>query len=143
MKMIALVLVLGVMALGTAGELSPAQAAVKTVRATALDAKAWHQLKNSAQTVVVEFRMGDLLPVTLQAQGDFIETTETGSSTVLVKRPFWIEVQGNQVLISLDGSSFRPIGDAVNANFSAQANTGESDGGIASAIGLIFSASVK
>ena len=108
----------------------------KTVRAT--------ELKNVLQSgwaktipngTVVEFRQGDQLPVALQFEGDFLETTQASQGYVAVKRNFWILVDQNQVQVSLDGTTFKNMDEVASGSLSAGAG---SDSGPADAINIAF-----
>ena len=118
-------------------------ASAKTVRATDLGSDVWAQLSvGSKSELVVEFRSGDELPVSFSAEGDFLETSQTGVSYVKIKRDFWIKLVGNDVQLSLDNVSYKPIQDVVKGSFSAGANAGN-PGGPANAINLVLSAYLK
>ena len=115
---------------------------LRTVRATDLDGKTWSELRSpDFEGLVVEFRQGDRLPVLLQAQGDLVESEESRPSMLLVRRSFWIRVESKAVLVSLDGSSFRPVNEVLGGNLSIGA--GSAGDGVANAINVLFSATLK
>ena len=65
-------------------------------------------------TYIFEFRAGDKIPLTQDLRGDLLETTDHPSSTLLtVKRTFFVQITSDGALLSLDGSTFRPIGDQL------------------------------
>lgn len=114
----------------------------RTVRATDLNSAIWSEInKGTATDIIVEFRQGDRLPVTINAEGDLIETTEVNNSYVVVKRNFWIQPQANSLLLSLDGQTFKPVGDLLTG--SLEAGAGAPTGGIANAINVTFKAYLK
>lgn len=116
-------------------------AKAKTVRATEMGREIWSQISSGDKSeLIVEFRLGDELPVSFSAEGDFLETSRTGVSYVLIKRNFWLKLTGNQVEMSLDGTTYKPIQDAIKGSFSAGAGSGS---GSANAINLALSAYIK
>ena len=117
----------------------------KTIRATEMNSSLWSQFAagaTAAEEVTVEFRHGDELPVSFGAEGDFLETTRTGTSYVSVKRNFWLKLQKNEVQISLDGSTFKQMKEVVAGSFAAGASS-EQNGGTANAINLVLKANLK
>lgn len=118
-------------------------AQAKTIRATEMNSDLWAKLTAGVSSeLIVEFRQGDELPVTFASKGDFLETVQVGTSYVEVKRDFWLRLQGNDVQMSLDGTTYQPIKDVVTGSFSAGANSG-SNGGPANAINLVLEAYLK
>src|SRR5690606_15542266 len=82
--------------------LGASAAEARTVRATELTSKIWSQLdKGEIEDLIVEFRQGDEIPVTLQTEGDLLETKSANPSYVGVKRSFWVRMEQNQILMSL------------------------------------------
>lgn len=115
----------------------------KTVRATEMNSDLWSKLTAGISSeLIVEFRQGDELPVTFSSKGDFLETVQIGTSYVEVKRDFWLKLQGNDVQMSLDGNTYKPISDVATGSFSAGANSG-SNGGPANAINLVLESYLK
>lgn len=116
-------------------------AEAKTVRATEVSALLWSKLATgTASDLTVEFREGDVIPVTLASEGDFLETTQVGTSSVQIKRNFWLQLQNNILLASLDGTTFKPIGDIVTGGFTAGGWSGR---GPVNAINLALQAFLK
>jgi hypothetical protein len=91
---------------------------------------------------IVEFRQGDRLPVSLSTKGDFLETVEAGNAYVNVKRNFWLKLKDNDVQVSLDGVTYKPIKDVVAGTFSAGTSADES-GGVAGALNVALEAYLK
>ena len=104
----------------------------KTIRATELNASFWDNLqKRTMSEVIVEFRQSDEIPVTFSAQGDFLESVQSGTTYVTVKRSFWIKVAGSDLEMSLDGTTFKPLNQVVKGSISADAAGGSNPvGGI-------------
>jgi hypothetical protein len=120
-----------------------AQAGPKVIRATELGPTMWSDLNlGKLGDVVVEFRQGDYLPVTFVAQGDLIETRQFSVSYVGVKRNFWLQLNQNNVEISLDGTTFRKISDVLTGALEAGAGSAQ-NGGLADAINITFKALLK
>lgn len=120
-----------------------AQANGKVVRATEMGTTIWSDLsKGKLGDVVVEFRQGDELPVTFEAQGDLIETRQTSVSYVGIKRNFWIRISQNDVEISLDGATFKKLNEVLTGSLNVGAGSAQ-NGGVADAINIIFKAFLK
>lgn len=128
--------------LALASALMGLQAQAKTVRATDLIAQGWNDLSKLEEGTTIEFRQGDELPVSLSAEGDLLETTRNEVSYVGVKKNFWVRIQKNDVLMSLDGVNYKKIQDSVTGMISADASTPE-NGGAANAINIKFIANLK
>ncbi len=115
----------------------------KTVRATDMTSSLWSRLMaGTADELIVEFRQGDQLPVNISAKGDFLETAQAGTAYVNVKRNFWLKLQNNDVQMSIDGTTFKPIKDVVGGMLTAGTNADE-NGGIANAINVALEAYLK
>jgi len=118
-------------------------AEAKSVRATEMTGALWSDMsRGTLNDVIVEFRQGDELPVTLNAQGDLIETTQTATSYIGVKKNFWLRMQRSQVQISLDGTNFKDLRQVLTGTLEAGAGADQS-GGVANAINVIFKAFLK
>lgn len=121
--------------------LTAVSAEAKTIRATEMNASLWQRLQaGAAEELVVEFRQGDELPVSFSAEGDLLETSRVGVSYVRVKRNFWLRLENNNVRMSLDGTSFKPIPELLTGSFHAGA--GDHDG-IANAVNLTLKAMLR
>jgi len=119
------------------------QAGGKVVRATDMGTTMWSDLtKGKLGDVVVEFRQGDELPVTFEAQGDLIETKQTSVSYVGIKRNFWLRLSQNDVEISLDGTTFKKLNEILTGSLEAGAGSAQ-NGGVADAITIMFKAYLK
>jgi hypothetical protein len=118
-------------------------AEAKTVRATEITAQLWSQYeKGEIQELVVEFRQGDILPVTLGAEGDLLETTQSQPSYVTIKKAFWLKMLQNQVLLSMNGVDFQEFKDLITGSLTAGASS-DSNGGVANGINVLFKAFLK
>ena len=139
MKNIKMVLVIaGVLFLSGA-----VQASGKVVRATDMGSTMWSDLAHGKLgDVVVEFRQGDDLPVSFEAQGDLIETRQSSVSYVGVKKNFWLRLSQNNVEISLDGTAFKKLNDVLTGSLEAGAGSAQ-NGGVADAINIVFKAFLK
>jgi hypothetical protein len=117
----------------------------RTVRATEMTPALWSKLEagaSSGDPMIVEFRQGDQLPVNIAAKGDLIETAQSGSTTVQIKRNFWLRLQNNDVDMSLDGVTYKPFKEVVGGSISADADANQS-GGPANVINVVFGAYLK
>lgn len=120
-----------------------AQASGKVVRATDMGTTIWSDLtKGKLGDVVVEFRQGDELPVTFEAQGDLIETRQTSVSYVGIKKNFWLRLSQNDVEISLDGTTFKKLNEVLTGSLEAGAGSAQ-NGGVADTITIMFKAFLK
>ena len=109
----------------TVGQLATAQA--RLVRASEMNSDQWSEIfKNGSAEVIVEFHQGDEIPVSFSAQGDLLETTKPGLSYVQVKKNFWLKLLNNDVVLSLDGSNFKPLNQVISGSFTADAGSGQS-----------------
>jgi hypothetical protein len=83
-----------------------AHSAVTPLRLRAGD---WRQSTRPApyQPVVLDFKAGDRIPVSIQVDGDVIETTPSPSVIWLTaKRDFSVRIRGSEIKTSLDGTHF-------------------------------------
>lgn len=114
----------------------------KTIRANQLESTKWSDL-GSLGDVIIEFQIGDELPVSLNAGGDLLETTRPAISYVGVKRDFWLKVQSSKIQFSLDGINFKDLGESLSGSVEAGAGADDESGGIANAINISFKAFLK
>lgn len=122
---------------------SSAHGSAKVIRATAVGASLWSDLASGKLgNIIVEFRQGDELPVTFEAQGDLIESKQTAVNFIEVKRNFWLQLKKSTVEISLDGVAFKKLSDVLTGSLEAGARAPES-GGIAESINIVFKAFLK
>ena len=104
-----------------------ATAQTRLLRASEMNSDQWSEiLKKGSEDVTVEFRQGDEIPVSFSAQGDLLETKKPGISYVQVKQTFWLKLQNNDVVISLDGSNFKPLNQVISGSISASAGSAQS-----------------
>jgi len=115
----------------------------KTIRATEMNSSLWSSLSNRALSeLIIEFRQGDELPVSITAEGDLMETTQSATSYIGVKKNFWLKVQQDEIQMSLDGTNFKNINEVVTGSIEAGTGSDQS-GGIANAITLALKAFLK
>ena len=77
--------------------------------------------------VALEFRPGDRIPIVFQSHGDFLESTDANPSFVVVKRSFFLEMSGGQVVMSLDGTTFHPFTELATGSFEIGATASPDD----------------
>lgn len=130
------------MVLVIASALVGLQAQAKTVRASELIQQGMTDFSKIEQGTVVEFRQGDQLPVSFQAEGDLIETTRSEVSYVGVKKNFWVQLENNDLMMSFDGVNYKKVQDLLTGAFSVGAGSAE-NGGVADAINMKFTAKLK
>lgn len=115
----------------------------KSLRASEMSAAAWSEFtKGKLGDIVIEFRQGDELPVTFQAEGDLIETKQTSVSYVGVKKNFWLRLGKNDIEISLDGTEFKKLNQMIAGSLQAGAGT-DQNGGVANAVNVVLKAFLK
>lgn len=115
----------------------------KVVRATDMADNMWSDLsKGKLGDVSIEFRQGDQLPVTFEAQGDLIETRQTSVSYIGIKKNFWLRVRRNEVEISWDGATFKKLNEVLKGSLEVGAGSTE-NGGVANAITIMFKSFMK
>ena len=120
-----------------------AHAGEKVVRATDLGTTMQSGLTNGGfSNVIIEFRQGDELPMTLEVQGDLAETTQASVSRIGIKKNFWIRLSQNNLEISLDGTTFKKLNELLTGSLQAGAGSAQ-NGGVADAISIIFKAFQK
>ncbi len=108
-----------------ASDLAAAQ--TKLIRANEMSSDQLSEIfKKNSQGTTVEFRQGDEIPISFSAEGDLLETSKPGVSYLRVKKNFWIKMFNNDVVLSLDGSNFKPLSQIVTGSFSAGASAGQS-----------------
>ena len=115
----------------------------KTIRASELSSTEWSEISKGKEVITVEFRLGDELPVSFSAKGDFLETSRAGVSYVKVKKSFWLRLEKPDELdASLDGITFKPLKDIANGSF--EAGAGQTLPGVpVNAINLVLTAVAK
>lgn len=134
-KYVGIVLILGLQV--------SAQGASKALRVAEISPLLWTQFnKGEIKDLAIEFRLGDRLPVNLQAEGDLFETSEVNASYLVVKRSFWLRVEQNDMLMSLDGTTYKQVKDLVTGSITAGAGSDEQNG-IANSINLVFKTILK
>lgn len=115
----------------------------QTFRASDLTSQIWSKYhKGEIQELTVEFRQGDKLPVSLQLEGDLLETSEANPSYVTVQRSFWVQMKQNALELSLDGTHFKPFKQLTNNTLTVGTGA-EQQGGIANAINIGLKALIK
>jgi len=115
----------------------------KSVRATELNESVWSQITSpSAKGVVIEFREGDEIPMNFTAEGDLVETRQAATSSVRVKRNFWLKVDASNMQISFNGRDFNELSEVLSGSLEAGADSQQS-GGLANAINIAFKSFVK
>ena len=119
-------------------------AQAKSIRATELKSSDWAAFSSGAlRGVVIEFRQGDELPVTLNAEGDLLETIRPATSYIGVKRIFWLRFEASRVQVSFNGRDFRDLNEVLSGSVTASAGSGPDGGGLADGIQIVFKAYLK
>lgn len=120
-----------------------AQAHGKVVRATELRGTMLSDFtRGKLGNMVVEFRQGDELPLSFEAHGDLIETRQPLVSSVGIKKDFWLRLIQQDVEISLDGTTFKKIGEVASGSLEAGFGSAQ-NGGVVDSINIIFNAILK
>ncbi|MEO7037213.1 MAG: hypothetical protein ABI548_24885 [Polyangiaceae bacterium] len=83
-----------------------AQASLPALRVSAQDQTPWPPLA-VGQPLIISFKAGQRIPVSVQVDGEIIETSPTPSIIWLTaKRDFAVRIQGSDIKTSLDGVHF-------------------------------------
>jgi hypothetical protein len=100
----AIVLLYGALTLGVCA--GCASSSVAPLRVRAADWRPSRPLL-ARQPLVIDFKAGDRIPVTIQLDGEIVETTPSPSVIWLTaKRDFSVRIQGSEIKTSLDGKHF-------------------------------------
>ncbi|HET7543802.1 MAG TPA: hypothetical protein VFK05_28215 [Polyangiaceae bacterium] len=76
------------------------------VRVSASTPGPWPPLREG-QPLIIDFKAGDRIPVSLQVDGEIIETTPSPSTIWLTaKRDFSVRIRGSEIKTSLNGTNF-------------------------------------
>lgn len=70
---------------------------------------------------VVEFRAGDTLAVRLTFTGDLLESTAHDPTPVRIKKGFFVKRDGDDLLLSWDGQTFKSYREMITGEISARA----------------------
>ncbi len=96
--------------------------------------------KGEVEDLVVEFKLGDRLPVNLKAEGDLFESVDSNPTFVEVKKDFYLNIKGSSLNMSLDGVNFKPFTKVAKSKLSISTpNDNAIENYPASAINLVFS----
>jgi|SRR6185369_10506009 len=93
-------------ALAASTTLSCAQSSLPPLRVGAHAPGPWPPLREG-QPLIIDFKAGDRIPVSIQADGEVVETTPSPSTIWLTaKRDFSLRIRGAEIKTSLDGVHF-------------------------------------
>jgi len=85
---------------------SCAATAITPVRVSASAPAPWPALREG-QALIIDFKAHDRIPVSIQLDGDVVETTPSPSTIWLTaKRDFSVRIRGAEIKTSLDGVHF-------------------------------------
>lgn len=110
------------------------------LRATDLDSEVWKKFeKGEMETLTIEFRKSDVIPLNIKAGGELLETTDPRISYVTVKKTFFIRMSKGHILMSLDGQNYLPFNELVTGTLKAGVSS-DSNGGIPHSIDIVLNA---
>lgn len=115
------------------------------IRANLMTPKKWKEMiKKTNQSFILEFKMGDQIPIRFIARGDLIESDpfHPVQYDLRVKRDFLLQVRNNQFFISFDGIYFFPFKDVMRGSWALSANTWDGTA-IVNGLELAFDAWIK
>ncbi|HEX2674820.1 MAG TPA: hypothetical protein VHM25_28285 [Polyangiaceae bacterium] len=93
-------------ALASATTMSCAQSPITPLRVSAHAPGPWPPIREG-QPLIIDFKAGDRIPVSIQADGEVVETTPSPSTIWLTaKRDFSVRIRGAEIKTSLDGVHF-------------------------------------
>jgi hypothetical protein len=85
---------------------SCAHGSISPLRVSANAPAPWPALREG-QPLIIDFKAHDRIPVSIQVDGEVIETTPSPSTIWLTaKRDFSVRIQGSEIKTSLDGVHF-------------------------------------
>lgn len=85
---------------------SCAHSSIAPLRVNANSPAAWPRLR-AGQPLIIDFKAGDRIPMSIQVDGEIIETTPSPSTVWLTaKRDFSVRIDGPEIKTSLDGLHF-------------------------------------
>jgi len=85
---------------------SCATSSVTPLRVRASGPTPWPPLREG-QPLIIDFKAGERIPVSIQVDGDVVETTPNPSQVWLTaKRDFAVRIRGAEIKTSLDGQHF-------------------------------------
>lgn len=115
-----------------------------TLRATELDNATWAKVfSGQVPDTLIEFRRGDVIPVSFSAEGDFFETQNSQPTPLNIKRDFWVRIINQAVQFSLDGTNFKPLPQVAKGTLNIGARADDASGGRASGINMNLQAYQK
>ena len=83
-----------------------AHSSIAPLRVAANAPAPWPPLR-AGQPLIIDFKAGDRIPVSIQVDGEIIETTPSPSTIWLTaKRDFSVRINGTEIKTSLDGLHF-------------------------------------
>jgi hypothetical protein len=86
--------------------LSCAHSSIAPIRVNSNTPSPWPPLREG-QPLIIDFKAGERIPVSIQADGEVVETTPSPSTIWLTaKRDFSVRIQGAEIKTSLDGVHF-------------------------------------
>jgi len=93
-------------ALASSTTISCAHSSIAPVRVSANAPAPWPPIREG-QPLIIDFKAGDRIPVSIQADGEVVETTPSPSTIWLTaKRDFSVRIRGAEIKTSLDGVHF-------------------------------------
>lgn len=83
-----------------------AHSSLSPLRVRASEPSSWPQLQ-PGQPLIIDFRAGERIPVSIGVDGEIVETTPNPSTVWLTaKRDFSVRIRGSEVKTSVDGVHF-------------------------------------
>lgn len=73
---------------------------------------------------VVEFPAGSDIPLTVAVEGDLIETRRDEVIALNVKKKFWLKLSSNEIQMSFDGQTYKPLQSYIGGSISVGMNAG-------------------
>jgi hypothetical protein len=130
------------MAVALAG-LNSAHAITKSIRPNQLNEDVFRRLNaGEIPQLVVEFRQGDLLPLTVKIEGDLLETIENHPSSIVVRKPFFVKIEQDKIQMSMNGIEYKPFQELLKGKIDVGASS-DQGGGPANAINVLVQAFLR
>lgn len=114
------------------------------IRAQDMDQATWGKaFAGQLKDYLIEFRQGDILPVSFTVEGDFFETQQAQATPLKIKKDLWMKVDGSKFEFSLDGTNFKPLPQMAQGMFTIGASSSDASGGRATGINMNLKAYQK
>jgi len=93
-----------------------------TIRFTDLDSDELTRVLEGKSDQTVEFRRGDLIPLSLRVEGSLLSIAKKNTSVLKVEKDFFVKASGSSIKISFDGQDYVNFNEALTGSLTIGAN---------------------